>query len=522
MAVNQFNRKYIWTAVVIENEDPLMLNRIRVRFDSPLDSINVQSILDSVPDKYNNKSTKNNDNTDLLPEFKWSKIDPFCFLPLLPIFIKVTPKIGESVNILWPNPEYKFQEQYYVMGTFSSSLTIFNENSEASRLFATRDRILETPLLKNKENSNYFFESTKGVFPEPDDVALIGRGTCDIIVKNNDVLLRAGKSTTKPDNPYQQISVKKTRSFVQLSDFDVRITDLGTESAIKLDENIKYVNSLIEWKIVNPENQYQLFSLVITLYGLPQKQEYTTKNLKIDTDVLAIDKSLIYTISLNNLSTDTLIDTINTFIQQANDGQINIPTFPIIDLSNQFPLVFRPDSSTYKWVKVSTSTGTSEYLKVKEVKEKIKFKTEGDGGFGLIFDKNTPGQQPLIRTKELKKIDYQLLSTTYNIMGADKLLMLSHESKIPSKQAINLDSTTVGGIDQDYIVRNILPNTDPMVRGDELMKFLNLIVQFLIAHTHPLAPTPPVPVGGGVKVDDLLQQLQNASNTILNQYIRIN
>ena len=100
--MNPLENKWMWSARVSDNNDPLMLNRIRVYFDTE----NNQTILDGIPNTYNNKSTKTEDGKDLKPEFKWTKIDPFCFLPLLPLFLKITPKIDETVNIIYPNSDY--------------------------------------------------------------------------------------------------------------------------------------------------------------------------------------------------------------------------------------------------------------------------------------------------------------------------------------------------------------------------------------------------------------------------------
>jgi hypothetical protein len=62
-----------------------------------------------------------------------------------------------------------------------------------------------------------------------------------------------------------------------------------------------------------------------------------------------------------------------------------------------------------------------------------------------------------------------------------------------------------------------------MVRGDELMKFMNLIVRFLASHVHPFPGMPPVPQAtDGTNISDILQQLASAPDTILNQNIRIN
>ena len=78
---NQLRNKYIFSAKVVDVNDPLMLNRVRVSFDPPIEGRNNQSILDSINNVIDGKRTKTDDNRDLLPEFKWSKIDSFCFLP---------------------------------------------------------------------------------------------------------------------------------------------------------------------------------------------------------------------------------------------------------------------------------------------------------------------------------------------------------------------------------------------------------------------------------------------------------
>jgi len=521
---NQLKNKYIFTATVVDNKDPLMLNRVRVSFDSQLSNINNQSILDAINNVIDGRKTKTEDNKDLLPEFKWTKIDSFCFLPLLPVFIKTTPKIGESVNILWPNPDIKFNEQYYIQGVFSSVLTIFNENSASQRMFATKDRIIDAKLLKNPSTDAYYKETTKGVFIEPEDIGLVGRGTCDIVLKNNDVLIRAGKSDKSPDSSAKEIKVKTSRSFLQLSDFSNRIDDNGYVEAKRLEENVQYVPSLVEWQILNPENQFNNFTLIIYLYSLIQKKEYTTKTLQIDTNVNQSDKSLTLKQQFSGLKSSEVVDTVNKFIGQFNDGQINMPLHPIVNLSstNRFPVIFRPDSFTYKWISKGSSSGTVEYTNIIDIKNKIFFKSQKNG-FGLIFSQNKAGQQPNVRKEKLKDFKFSTVPTTYTIIGADKFVLLSHESQIPSKSPITLDASTVYGISQTFLADKVMPNTDPMVRGDELMKFLNLVVRFLVSHVHPVDGTPPDSVSlDGASAQDILNKSQSYQNVITNENLRIN
>jgi hypothetical protein len=511
-------KRILWFATVKEVDDPLMLNRVRVSFDTK----NNEAILKAIPDTKNGKQTKIPGGSDLLPEFKWSEIDSFCCLPLLPIFLNVTPKKDETVNIIWPNPEYKYDEQYYVQGTFSSPLSAYQENFNAQRMFASKNRLQDAKLLKNPLNNEYYISKTKGVFIEPEDIGLMGRGTCDIVVKSGDVLLRAGKSTTIPQNANKEINAKKSRSFIQLSDFGVRENPMDPIESIRLEQEVASVKTLVEWDILNPENAYNKFTYTISLYNLPEgKKEYNTQNLQLDSVVSNSDKRLVYRATYNNKGVSEIGRVVSQFISQCNDGTINLPDYPITTLSNQFPLYFRPSPETYKFIE--TPSSGLEFINVTAIGLGIDYKSQKNG-FGLLYSRGKTGQQFTTR-KDVQKQKEVLTgqTVTYNILGADKMLFLSHESRIQSKQQIILDESTIYGIEQSYLVSNVLPNTDPMVRGDELMKLINIMVRFLISHVHPFPGIPPVPTSqDGTKVSDILQQLASAPETILNQNLRIN
>ena len=62
-----------------------------------------------------------------------------------------------------------------------------------------------------------------------------------------------------------------------------------------------------------------------------------------------------------------------------------------------------------------------------------------------------------------------------------------------------------------------------MVRGEQLMDLLNLIVKYLVSHVHAYHGLSPIPVTeDGTRVSEILQKMLDAPNSILNQNIRIN
>ena len=119
-----------------------------------------------------------------------------------------------------------------------------------------------------------------------------------------------------------------------------------------------------------------------------------------------------------------------------------------------------------------------------------------------------------------KKYTYQ--ESSYGALGSDTLFLLSHNSQIPNKGKINFDDTLYG-ISVEKFTDELLPKTSSMVRGEELLELINLIVRFLVTHTHAYPGLAPVPVTeDGSNSQSLITEMQNAVNKILNKNIRLN
>jgi hypothetical protein len=143
-------------------------------------------------------------------------------------------------------------------------------------------------------------------------------------------------------------------------------------------------------------------------------------------------------------------------------------------------------------------------------------------GYGLIYTKDKVGFPFDVKSTDVPIFKYNNSPVTFGALGADKICLLSHLSSIPGKGKINFDGTLYG-ISVEKFADEILPKTSSMVRGEELMELINLIVRFLVTHTHAYPGLPPVPVTqDGSTSQKILTELQNAVNKILNEDIRIN
>jgi hypothetical protein len=96
------------------------------------------------------------------------------------------------------------------------------------------------------------------------------------------------------------------------------------------------------------------------------------------------------------------------------------------------------------------------------------------------------------------------------------------DTTIPGKDKVDLKNS-VYGIESDTIVNQIEPNTSSMVRGEELLELMELIIRFCVTHVHPYPLLPPSSVTlDGLSTDDLLAKMQEAYQKVLNSNIRIN
>jgi len=182
---NQASRN-IYPAVVINIDDPSEQNRIIARIIS----------LDK------DGSIKGGRDRDT-PDDKL----PFC-VPILPEYFHVRPLVGEMVYIFLENPSDNSAPRYWMGPMPNSKLKLkFQDYKESIKIFDyTVFNINQSVNSKPK---------TSTAFPEQADVAMQGRGDADLMLRQREAYLVAGKF--KPNS--FDINVD-TPSYLQLKQFD--------------------------------------------------------------------------------------------------------------------------------------------------------------------------------------------------------------------------------------------------------------------------------------------------------------
>lgn len=110
---------------------------------------------------------------------------PWCF-PLLPKFFHAYPQVGEIVRVFIEDTNYPQRSRFW-LGSVISQLQKIGYDSVYTALSTTNVAIT------NPEPAVSTYPDADGVFPLKSDVAIIGKVNTDVILRINEVHIRAGK-----------------------------------------------------------------------------------------------------------------------------------------------------------------------------------------------------------------------------------------------------------------------------------------------------------------------------------------
>ena len=540
------SNKIIFTGIVKDNEDTYLLGRIRV---FPQNEDTIKEIVRGCG------ATPNDSETDIIDSEKYGPKDPFVYMPLFPSFLNLIPSVDELVWVMYSNPSTKsgYKEQFYVPVIKTSPFNIASEdytqqksNTAEGFNFAPGIKFkVDIPDETNKKPYSSEKTDIKGIFAEPGDIAIYGKGPTDIILKPNSVLLRAGKvvnMTPNLENPKNQ-----NRGFLQLSHFQSKSENQDPETTTTSEINEAPLIKLIEYQITNLENAANAFSGNITIYNILPPLSLKNNVFTSTTNVPTESKGQVWSYSFMALDLLTVQDLVSDIIDALNNGGTELKNkYPTIadftrlynniqewGATNIYPYYYRPSPDIMQILSKTPNPDIEgleifqKYINAQKIIAGVRFtksisNLDADGS-GLISQKDRFGVSR--KNKTITKVEKTFIPSPNSIsmIGGNQLILLSHDSVIPGLKKVDLGKDTLYGLEQNQIIENIIPNTNSMVRGEKLKEFLNLLMKYLLTHVHAYHGVPPNPTSySDVTIGNIEEAFQKYDFDVLNKNIRIN
>ena len=496
---------------VISNNDPMNLGRIRVE---PVSWQNEDQYSAFKP-PFSARLDVNN---------FWKTEDPFVFMPLLPLFIYQVPKVGEYVHVIYYNTELQDRNKFYIQGTFSSPNNTKFEPYDSSLAFTAKGERNTLPNDIRTNNGEYINTDQVGLYPDVNTIGLLGRYNSDILLPENGVVLRANTILDGSDqlNP----TFNKKHSFVSLQKYETRNIDNGSTTYYENNKVVQPIEYLIEYNVYGGLGTLSgNYSGYVNVYKISEYQPvYTNSVEKGWYEFPEISKiGPIYKEDYTFKSYDEVVTGINNLIQRVNSGKFLVGNTLIKDV---FPFVFQPEKSLYDKYNLNDVSNATEAINAQLFISSIYLnKTDANVGLGLVCKKGELGPLTELTAFDVLNITSEPNPVTYGINVSDISFWLSHDSQIPGTNKIDFDTAdfSANTISQQFIEDSILPNTSSMVRGEQLLNLIELIVRYLITHVHPYHQMGPNQVSlDGTQSQKILAELFNASETVLNKNLRIN
>jgi hypothetical protein len=516
------NKQIIFFGTVVDVIDKAGLGRIRVipqnkDIFSELERLQIAGNI-------NLNDILNNDQSDIIDAYKFGEYDPFIFSPLS-ADINIQPGIGELVRVMYNNADDNSgrKDQIYLGRIITSPLNISHENSNQSYGATSQGFNLKPPADIVKSNGEYTEKKIEGIFAKPEDNCLYGRGSTDLILKKNEVLLRAGKVN---EMFIGRTPVPNTNlGFLQISYFDSDKINLGPQKISSFSEPDNPVRLLVEYDItagLDSTEESPILSGVLKIYTIPNLKEMSQKVFNFSTSMpeSVKDNPPLVSYSLEELTIESIAEIINTILRALiNNQKIDISGAPsFTPPGDSFPFFFRPSNGLRQILQniPSTASQVGELVTYDNVVKLFKLLKPIDSfkdfGFGLVSQKGKLGKILNRNTILTTPSEYNGKKTSISVLASNKIYLTHYNDKI------SLKDTEIYGLNIDKI-SNIHANTHPTVRGDKLFQFLEALVNYVLTHQHACSGCNPVSFND---VTSTLTQLKESFvKDVLNDDIRI-
>lgn len=520
----------LFTGFVLDTDDRSMLNRVRVFSEQKedIDSV-LEKFKETITKKFPNIKpeqifTKRKDNglKDIAPKFRFTVDDPFVYRPLLPFHLKFVPKKNELVLLMYWNKDNNDSRinQFYIPGLVKSPMNVAYENYKQSIGVLSQGILLKPSKVLKNFLGEFIKESSSTVWAKPEDNAIYGRGSTDLILKENDLVLRAGKSSNM--NSKTAPEPNKNLGFFQIIYLPSEIEKSKPNNFTVNEIPNKPLAKVLEYDITEGlDSTSGLLTGSVNLFNLPPLQAVSQKIFGYANDLPNNVKTPSLTYNFQNLEFSGVTELINKIVKGLFDGEDikfgeGIPNWAPEGL--KFPFFFRPSKNLRDILNITPNTQTSpqdmlKWQNMTKIFQGVKATdSQKTPGYGLVSDKGKLGASFEKITKSYSASKFKNKSTSYTVLGSDKILLLSYNDSIKLK---NKDTY---GLDSDKI-SDFKSKTQSMVRGENLYEFLSLLYQYMVNHVHGTPESPPV-VDGGLK-GSLDSAYTNFKEKVLNKDIRI-
>lgn len=384
-------------------------------------------------------------------------------VPLLPKYLVTLPKVGESVFVFQyennsSSPTSSFKTKRFWIGPLITQPTKLEGEPYNSSL-----SILPDGYTKLKDPNLEI-----GTYGEDEDIVLQGRYNTDIIQKDRQIWLRVGKYIDESPNKFNG----KNLGYIQLK--------YGGE---------KLKREIVEKEVVNYVSETYTVVITVIINTITNSGTILSGNLPKDSYRQGdVNRTELF-VTVNDAENSNVLTTfqdLNSFTGVESRDQALTKAKEFVDSFI---------SSNPKWKIKSTA---EDFIKIY------------GGNDGVAIFKSQPIEVKK-KIKDVKLTKKESVNSSVINVVANKINLLSHDSK---SQTFNL--TDPKGLITDEEQEKINNKAHPVVYGDNLVEFLELIKKFVSSHVHPYNGLPPDP--STITTDVLRFDL----NTILNKNINTN